>query len=105
MTTRLLATLVQSTAVAMGTLARRTTVVRAWVHRRSDQPSMLMVVSLHDPQNPVGLGYVTIDDAGVGDVILKDDLALLGGSRQVTLVSLTDKTHPRILGTAPGVGG
>ena len=53
----------------------------------------------------MGLGYVQLDDATVGDVILKDDLALLGGSKQVTLVSLTDKTRPKVLGTAPGVGG
>jgi len=66
---------------------------------------LLMVVSLYDPQNPVGLGYVQMDDASVGDVILKDDLALLGGNKQVTLVSLTDKTRPKVLGTAAGVGG
>ena len=66
---------------------------------------LLMVVSLYDPRNPVGLGYVPLDDATVDDVILKDDLAVLGGSKQVTLVSLTDKTRPKVLGVATGVGG
>lgn len=66
---------------------------------------LLMVVSLFDPQNPVGLGYVPLEDAWINDVILKDDLALLGGGKSVTLVSLADKSRPKILGTAPGVGG
>ena len=38
-------------------------------------------------------------------MILKDDLALLGGDKQVTLVSLTDPARPKVVGTAQGVGG
>jgi hypothetical protein len=53
----------------------------------------------------VGLGYVSLESAWLDDVILKDDLALLGGSKQVTLVSLTDLARPKILGTVQGVGG
>jgi hypothetical protein len=66
---------------------------------------LLMVVSLHNPQAPVALGYVKLQDGTVGDVILKGDLALLGGSSSTTLVSLTDPARPAFLGTAPAVGG
>src|SRR5262249_42513521 len=48
---------------------------------------------------------VPLDDATVIDVLIKDDLALLGGSKQVTVVSIADPTRPRVLGTMAGVGG
>jgi hypothetical protein len=102
------ATLRYGQAIGLGNVAGQDLAVvvgSGTILQETQSRPLLMVVSLYDPQNPVGLGYVQLDDASVGDVILKDDLALLGGSKQVTLVSLTDKTRPKILGTAPGVGG
>src|SRR5262249_32500122 len=66
---------------------------------------MLMVVSLFDPEHPKGLGYLLLDDATVGDVLFKDDLVLLGGSQQVTVVSLTNPTQRRKIGIVTGIGG
>ena len=102
------ATLRYGQAIALGTVAGQDLAVvvgSGTIQQETQSRPLLMVVSLYDPQNPVGLGYVLLDDATVGDVILKDDLALLGGSKQVTLVSLTDPTRPKVLGTVSGVGG
>ena len=102
------ATLRYGQAIALGNVAGQDLAVvvgSGTILQETQSRPLLMVVSLYDPQNPVGLGYVPLEDGTVGDVILKDDLALLGGSKQVTLVSLTDKTRPKVLGTAQGVGG
>jgi hypothetical protein len=102
------ATLRYGQAIALGNVAGQDLAVvvgSGTIEQETQSRPLLMVVSLFDPSNPIGLGYVLLEDATVADVILKDDLALLGGSRQVTLVSLTDKTRPKVLGTAPGVGG
>src|SRR5262249_28519125 len=37
--------------------------------------------------------------------LFKDDLVLLGGSQQVTVVSLTNPTQPRKIGIVTGIGG
>ena len=67
--------------------------------------TLVMIVDISNPVAPVGLGWTALADTSVGDIIIKDDLALLGGSAQVTIVSLTDPTQPRITGVLDGVGG
>ena len=102
------ATLRYGQAIGLGNVAGQDLAVvvgSGTILQETQSRPLLMVVSLYDPEHPVGLGYVPLDDATVGDVILKDDLALLGGSKQVTLVSLTDKTRPKVLGTVPNLGG
>lgn len=102
------ATLRSGQAIAIGNVAGQDLAVvvgSGTILQEAQSRPLLVVVSLFDPQNPVGLGYVLLDDATVGDVILKDDVALLGGSKQVTLVSLADSARPKVLGTAQGVGG
>jgi hypothetical protein len=102
------ATLRYGQAIAMGNVGGQDLAVvvgTGTILQETQSRPLLMVVRLYDPSHPVGLGYVQLDDATVGDVILKDDLALLGGSKQVTLVSLTDPARPKFLGTAAGVGG
>jgi hypothetical protein len=102
------ATLSYSYAIGLGNLSGQDVAVvvgGGTIEQETQNRPLLMVVSLTDPQNPVGLGYVPLESAWLDDVILKDDLALLGDSKQVTLVSLTDLARPRILGTVQGVGG
>jgi hypothetical protein len=64
--------------------------------------SLLMVVALDDPRSPVGLGAVALADGAV-EIVLDGDLALVGGSRQVTIVSLAELEQPRIVGVVSGV--
>jgi hypothetical protein len=102
------ATLRYGQAIALGNVAGRDLAVlvgTGTIEQDTQARPLLMVVGLTDPSHPMGLGYVKLDDATVIDVILKDDLALLGGSKQVTLVSLTDPAHPAVIGTVQGVGG
>jgi hypothetical protein len=102
------ATLRYGGALALGNVGARDLAVlvgTGTIEQDTQSRPLLMVVSLDDPSHPVGLGYVPLDDASVVDVILKDDMALLGGSQQVTLVSLTDPANPAVVGTVQGVGG
>jgi hypothetical protein len=106
--TVVVATLLYGQAIGMGNVAGQdvTAIVGSGTILGQTNPQpMLMVVSLFDPEHPKGLGYLLLDDATVGDVLLKDDLVLLGGSTQVTVVSLTNPTQPRKVGTITGVGG
>ncbi len=102
------ATLRYGQAIAMGNVSGSDLVVlvgTGTIGQDTQAKPLLMVVKLEDPSHPVGLGYVQLDDATIQDVILKDDQALLGGTNQVTLVSLADPTNPTVLGTVQGVGG
>ena len=67
--------------------------------------TLLMVVDISNPSGSSRPGLDRLEDASVGDILVKDDLALLGGGQQVTVVSLTDPTQPRVTGTIAGVGG
>lgn len=102
-----LATLIRGTALAMGTVGDKDLTVVFGTGTIGTQPdrSMLVVVSLVDPANPVGLGFVEIGDPTVEDVILKDDLALLGGATYTTVVSLADPAQPRVAGIIRGIAG
>ncbi len=75
----------------------------------------LATVSLAEPANPQILGYVNLTEDLAGltavDVILKDDVALVGAQNQlrdqgaVIAVSLTDLAHPVVSGRIDGIGG
>ena len=100
------ATLTNGRAIGLGKVAGYDIAVLAgWGTAQGEPQTLVMVADISNPAAPVGLGWTVLEDATVGDILVKDDLALLGGSSQVTVVSLTDPTQPRVTGTLSGVGG
>ena len=100
------ATLTNGRAIGLGKVAGYDIAVLAgWGTAQGEPQTLVMVADISNPSAPVGLGWTILEDATVGDILVKDDLALLGGSSQVTVVALTDPTQPRVTGTLAGVGG
>ncbi len=65
---------------------------------------LAMVVSMANPAAPQVLGFVGLTDAPQ-DVLVKDDMALIGHESSVSVVSLIEPAHPVVTGALNNVGG
>jgi hypothetical protein len=97
------ASFISGGAVTLGRVADRDVAIVAGIGSLAGElRSLLMVVALDDPTSPRGLGALVLTDGAV-EIVLEGDLALVGGSKQVTIVSLAELEQPRIAGIVSGV--
>jgi hypothetical protein len=106
--------LVQGSTIALGTLGAPcpsgtafnvlTCNVAVVGGREAAGGGVLVLVDLTDPRNPVPVSFVRLDEIP-SDVIMKDNLALVGLSNRVQIVDFTSPTSPQLAGIIAGVGG
>jgi hypothetical protein len=107
-------TLVQGSAIALGSLTAPcpsgtafnvlTCNVAVVGGRDATGVGVLMLVDLTDPRNPVAVSSVRLDEIPT-DIVMRDNLALVGLSTKVQIVDFTSPTSPQLAGIIAGVGG
>src|SRR5262249_24104901 len=96
-------------ALAVGPLGARAVAVIAGTGKVANgaQMDVLAVVDVSNPASPFLLGMTELTGATGGgvNVIFKDNLVLVGTTKEVVVVNLSDPTRPIVAGTLAGVGG
>src|SRR2546423_2753600 len=65
---------------------------------------ILVVVDLTNPRNPVPIGAVILDSTAL-DIVMQDNLALVGEGINTQITDLSDPSRPTPAGTITGIGG
>jgi hypothetical protein len=80
--------------------------IAAIIGRDLSFESMLMIVDLNNPRNPIPVGAFSMPQGqGAFDVVIQGNLALVSTTDNTLIIDLADPSRPSQIGSIDGIGG